>query len=185
MPRPKRVADEEILDAASALLAEKGSIDFTLAEVAAKVGLSRAALIQRFENRDRILRAMAAREVVLTERYLASLPLERSLEGLRAFLDEIVGSMGRGEEFGGRVLFAWLEAHDPALRIHADQRYRLVQAAIAARVPVELGDAEMIARHLHAVVAGASMQWVARQDTGLADAVLARLDEAFSLLLRN
>lgn len=52
MPRPKLKSDDEVLEAATAVLKRRGPIDFTLSDVAKEVGLSRAALIQRFTNRD-------------------------------------------------------------------------------------------------------------------------------------
>ncbi len=47
MPRPKLKSDDEVLEAATAVLKRCGPINFTLSEVANEVGLSRAALIQR------------------------------------------------------------------------------------------------------------------------------------------
>ncbi len=53
MPRPKLKSDDEVLEAATVVLKRCGPIEFTLSGVAKEVGLSRAALIQRFTNRDR------------------------------------------------------------------------------------------------------------------------------------
>lgn len=160
MPRPKLVTDDEVLDAANRVLFAHGGTDFTLADVAREVGLSRAALIQRFANRDQILRLMAAREVEATRAYLGSLPLERGLPGLWAFLREIVSSMGDGNGFSARVQLAWMETRDADMKRMAAQRYDLVQEAIAARLPHGTPEPEKLARSLHAVIAGATMQWV-------------------------
>lgn len=182
MPRPKLVSDEAVLDAANEVLIERGSASFTLSDIAVKVGLSRAALIQRFQSREVILREMAKREVVQTERYLNSLPLDASIEGLWSFLREIVGSMGAGKNFGARVLIAWMETRDPHLRVMANERYELVQKAIAIRVPPTVIAPSMLARHLHAVIAGATMQWIVSGDDDLAEYVLLRLTEALSMI---
>lgn len=106
MPRPKRISDAKVLDAAVAVLAERGMGAFTLSEIAAKVGLSRATLIQRFGDRDAILRRMAEHEVAATRAYLDSLPVETGPPGLWRFLEEIVGSMGPGDGFAVRVAIA-------------------------------------------------------------------------------
>lgn len=51
MPRPKLHSDEFILDTALGILLQKGPSAFTLSDVAEAVGISRAALIQRFKDK--------------------------------------------------------------------------------------------------------------------------------------
>lgn len=182
MPRPKSISDEAVLDAAARVLFEGGTADFTLSDVASAAGIARATLIQRFENRETILRRVAERQVQATAEYLAGLPLTRGMEGLRAFLHTIVGSMGDGEDFGVHVQLAWLEAKDPELRRHAAARYALVQAAIEARLPEGIEDPQDVALHLHAVICGASMQWVAARQGPLSGYVLRRLEKALQRL---
>ena len=53
----------EVLEAATVVLKRCGPIEFTLSGVAKEVGLSRAALIQRFTNRDTLLVRMMERGV--------------------------------------------------------------------------------------------------------------------------
>lgn len=183
MPRPKTVSDEQVLDAANRILFERGAADFTLSEIAAHVGLSRAALIQRFKNRDTILRLMAKREVEATRAYLNGLPSASGGQGTWQFLVEIVEGMGDGSDFPVRVHLAWLESRDAELRSLAHCRYQLVQSAIAQRLPVpEPTEAEGVAAMLHAVIAGATMQWIVTRDGPLPDYVLARLRRAMALL---
>lgn len=180
MPRPKLVTDDEVLDAANRILFERGGTDFTLADVARAVGLSRAALIQRFDNRDAILRRMAAREVEATRAYLASLPVERSAAGLWSFLTEIVGSMGSGQGFSARVQLAWMETRDAELKRMAAARYAMVQAAIAERMPPATEDPAALARALHGVIAGATMQWVVSDHPDLSAYVMDQLGEVLA-----
>ncbi len=174
MPRLKTVSDEEVLRAALEILARDG-MGFTLTDVASHVGLSRATLIQRFGDRNAILHRMAEHEVEATRNWLESLPVEQGHDALWRFLETIVRSMGSGEGFSVRVVIAALEARDPILRTFADQRYALVQAAIAARLPADT-ERDALAGHIHAVIAGATMQWVASDGAvDLSDFVLARL----------
>ncbi|NKB15858.1 MAG: TetR/AcrR family transcriptional regulator [Sphingomonadales bacterium] len=93
MSRPKTVSDLEVMDHALGILAEKG-MGFTLTDLAGRVGLSRATLIQRFGDREAILRRMAEHEVEATRAWLAGLPVNQGKDGLAAFLELIVGSMG-------------------------------------------------------------------------------------------
>lgn len=174
MPRPKTVSDEDLLTAALEVLAARGA-GFTLAELAEHVGLARATIIQRFGDRDAILVRMAEHEVALTREWLATLPVEQAPGALWHFLETIVRSMGTGEGFSVRVTVAAIEAASPTLRRLAGERYGLVQEAIAARLP-KSADREAIAQHLHAVIAGASMQWVASDGAlPLPDFILERL----------
>jgi len=174
MPRPKTISDADVLAAALTVLAARG-MDFTLAELARHVGLSRATLIQRFGDRNAILLRLAQHEVAATRDWLDSLPVRQGRDALWQFLTEIVGSMGSGDGFSARVVIASLEAGNDEMRALAGERYRLVQEAIAVRLPP--GPArEETALHLHAIIAGATMQWVATDGTvGLADLVLRRL----------
>lgn len=171
MPRPKTVSDGDVLTSALALLAESGT-GFTLSDLARRVGLSRATLIQRFGDRDAILQRIATHEVQATRDWLAGIPVETGPDALWRFLTLIVDSMGSGVGFAPRVALAALEARDPVLRDLANERYILVQQAIAARLPSGPAGQEM-ARHLHIVIAGSTMRWVASPGAlGLADHVL-------------
>ena len=174
MPRPKTVSDEDVLAAALEVLADKGQ-DFTLTDLANRIGLSRATLIQRFGDRDAILLRIAAYEVELTHQWLESIEIVSGPDGLWQFLEIIVGSMGEGDGFSARVTLAALEARNPALRQLAQERYALVQAAIAARLPAGR-NRDRTAEHIHTTIAGASMRWVVSdRATGLSDFVLDQL----------
>jgi TetR/AcrR family macrolide resistance operon transcriptional repressor len=77
MPRPKLKSDDEVLEAATAVLKRCGPVNFTLSEVANEVGLSRAALIQRFTNRDTLLVRMMERSVGQVRVHLDAMPAGR------------------------------------------------------------------------------------------------------------
>lgn len=174
MPRPKTVSDHDVLTAALQVLGSRGP-GFTLSDLAEHVGLSRATLIQRFGDRNAILVRMAEHEVAETRSWLDSLPIETGPDALWHFLEQIVGSMGSGEGFAVRVTVAALEMENPTLRNLAGERYALVQQAITARLPPG-PDQGQTAVHLHTVIAGATMQWVASDGrTGLSAFVLQRL----------
>ena len=174
MPRPKTVSDEDVLNAALEVLAREGA-DFTLTDVAHAVGLSRPTLIQRFGDKKELLRRMARQEVEATAAWLETLPVREGAEGLDEFLSDIVLGMGSGSGFSARVAIAAFEAHDPVLRRSAERRYALVIDAISARLPPGPERSEL-AVHLHSVIAGATMHWVASPQTeDLGEFVLARV----------
>lgn len=181
MPRPKTISDEDVLSAAVNLLGTKG-FGFTLSDLARSVGLSRATLIQRFGDREAILQRMAEFEVETTRTWIKGFPIEQGRDGLWRFLEEIVRGMGEGEGFTARVQIAALEARDPVMKSHANERYRIVQNAIEARL-LDGPNRRETAEHLHAVIAGATMQWVVSDGSrGLSDFVLHRLGLAFELI---
>lgn len=181
MPRPKTKSDEAVLSAALEVMARRGTA-FTLSDVATAVELSRATLIQRFGDRETFLRRMAEHEVEQTRAWLECQPVDGGAAGLWTFLEAIISGMGDGDGFSARVVIAALEAQDPALRTLAGKRYALVQEAIALRLPIDCARKET-AEHLHAVIAGATMQWVASAQTDdLTKHVLSRVRWALDRL---
>ncbi|HCA8083425.1 TPA: TetR/AcrR family transcriptional regulator, partial [Escherichia coli] len=89
MPRPKLKSDDEVLEAATVVLKRCGPIEFTLSGVAKEVGLSRAALIQRFTNRDTLLVRMMERGVEQVRHYLNAIPIGAGPQGLWEFLGTV------------------------------------------------------------------------------------------------
>lgn len=85
MPRPRLATDEEIVAASAVVLLREGVDRFTLADVSRQVGLSRAALIARFDNRDGLLRQLSARTREALTRLEADLPVTN--KGPRQVLD--------------------------------------------------------------------------------------------------
>lgn len=99
MPRPKLKSDDEVLEAATVVLKRCGPIEFTLSGVAKEVGLSRAALIQRFTNRDTLLVRMMERGVEQVRHYLNAIPIGAGPQGLWEFLQVLVRSMNTRNDF--------------------------------------------------------------------------------------
>ena len=60
MPRPRRISDEAVLAGALKVMFRNGPAEFTLAAIAAEVGIAPPTLVQRFgDKRGLILRALA------------------------------------------------------------------------------------------------------------------------------
>ena len=92
MPRPKRVTDADILDATRRVLLRQGA-SFTLSDVATEVGLSRAALIQRFENKAGLERQLAAHHLAALQRLIDSLPVtNKGPQRVRDFFDKVLAA---------------------------------------------------------------------------------------------
>jgi TetR/AcrR family macrolide resistance operon transcriptional repressor len=72
MPRPKLISDDQVLDATRKVMLRQGVAGFTLSDVAEEVGLSRAALIQRFDNRAGLEARVAAQGVEALRQLIAA-----------------------------------------------------------------------------------------------------------------
>ena len=175
MPRPKLHSDDVILDAARRVLLRVGIADFTLQAVAAEVGISRAALIQRFTNRETLLRHIAVRHTDVTRVGLEGMVREPGVQGLWSFLCTLVCGMGSGEGIANRLPLILQETRDPEVKRLAHERYRLVQQAIAIRLPPEMKSRESWGVALQGVIAGATMQWLYDDELPLDEYVLHRL----------
>lgn len=186
MPRPKLHSDEAILDAARAVLKRQGPSDFTLNDVAIEVGISRAALIQRFKNKDNLLRSTLARSVDQTREHLDRIPVDCSIEGLRAFLAELCRVMGSGSGFETHLLIAWQEARDAELNRLSQKRYTLVKEALAKRIPPDFPlTPEEGASLLQCILGGSAMQWLVFTDGRLDEYMKKFVNLALDTIIRQ
>ncbi len=99
------------------------------------MGLSRAALIQRFTNRDTLLVRMMERGVEQVRHYLNAIPIGAGPQGLWEFLQVLVRSMNTRNDFSVNYLISWYELQVPELRTLAIQRNRAVVEGIRKRLP--------------------------------------------------
>lgn len=184
MPRPKLHSDEAILEGARAVLKRCAPRDFTLQQVAKEVGISRAALIQRFTNRETLLRKVVERGLATTQQYLDALPVDCSARGLQAFLETLCELLGDGGELTGNFLFLCHEMSDKKLKKLSHARNLMVQEAISKRIPSScFVPPQSAANFLHTVVSGSTMQWVMCNDGRLDEYVKQRVAVALSCLL--
>ncbi|GHL11314.1 macrolide 2'-phosphotransferase [Escherichia coli] len=178
MPRPKLKSDDEVLEAATVVLKRCGPIEFTLSGVAKEVGLSRAALIQRFTNRDTLLVRMMERGVEQVRHYLNAIPIGAGPQGLWEFLQVLVRSMNTRNDFSVNYLISGTSSGAGAT--HAcDPAEPRGGGGIRKRLPRAPAAAELL---LHSVIAGATMQWAVDPDGELADHVLAQIAAILCLM---
>ncbi|GHG71085.1 macrolide 2'-phosphotransferase [Comamonas sp. KCTC 72670] len=182
VPRPKLHSDEAILDAAMSVLLRNGPAGFTLNDVAVALGMSRAALIQRFKNKDTLYLRLMERSGVQRRDYLATFPVEVGPRGVWRFITDIVAGMGTGEGLESYLLLAWEDLRDVSLRRMALERNLMVREAIAARLPRDLASREEVAAVLQDVIAGATMQWLVERKPSLTRYVLERVRRVLALL---
>lgn len=140
---------------------------FTLSDVAEAVGLSRAALIQRFTDKRTLHLKTMQRSTQEVRDYFAAAPPDRGLVPLWAMLRDLISGMGTGEGFAGYLLLARDDISDPALNRLARERNQLVRAAIFERLPATADRADSAAL-IQMVISGACMLWLVEPQGTLA-----------------
>ncbi|WP_417580165.1 TetR/AcrR family transcriptional regulator [Pelagibacterium sp.] len=164
MPRPKLHSDDTILAAAQKVLLTKGPSSFTLTDVAKAVGISRAALIQRFTDKKNLHFQVMQRSTEEVREYFAGASRDIGLDALWSLLVDLIEGLGAGDDFAGYLLLEWNDVVDDDLNRLARERNSLVLAAIRERLPATPHDPDMAASLIQSVIQGASMQWlIARQ----------------------
>ena len=92
MPRPKLVSDTDVLEATRRVMLRQGA-GFTLSDVAVEVGLSRAALIQRFDNKAGLAARLASHQLIGLQQLIADYPVpNKGPRQLLPFLDQTLAT---------------------------------------------------------------------------------------------
>lgn len=92
MPRPKLVSDADVLEATRRVMLRQGS-SFTLNDVAGEIGLSRAALIQRFDNKAGLAARLAAHQLAGLRQLVADHPVpNKGPRQVLPFLDRMLAT---------------------------------------------------------------------------------------------
>jgi TetR/AcrR family macrolide resistance operon transcriptional repressor len=164
MGRPFTASDEDILHAAGRVIARRGPDAFSIAEVAADVGLSRAAIILRFKSTHALKVTLLARMVEEFATLLKTLPQSPSGDNvlrLAAFL----GSYVHSRESSARFFSTYsnnVQDHD--LRELERKRGDALFAAISSVMPEVAIDHTSAVAAFTAHLAGCIVAWLARDD---------------------
>lgn len=159
MPRPKTADDNTVLDAALKIMLRPQREAFTLSDVATEVGLSRAALIQRFQNRDGLQLRVAERGLQMLEEYLQEAPSHQGVDDVWTFLRTLVNSMGSDDRLPSLLMMLRDDMVDKELNTIAKARNRLIRNAISERLPdASEGQNDMLASLIQATMQGAALQ---------------------------
>jgi len=157
---------ETLLDAARELLGLEGWGHVTMAQVAARAGVSRQTLYNTFGSRDELAQALVLRE---QERLLAGVQ-----ETIRANRERPVRALGSAFEW-----FLELAGHDPALRraLTDQEPDGMVPLLTTRGAPVVLGAAARLAELI-----GAAWPQAPRADVELISDCLVRLAISHAML---
>ncbi|WP_081158262.1 TetR family transcriptional regulator [Ensifer aridi] len=135
MPRPKTLPNEEVLDAALAIMRKEGPDALTFAALSAACGLSASTLVQRFETKSRLIQAALLQAWDRLDRLTAELATSapKTPEGAVALLVGLSGDYGGIESYADDLLILREDLRDPALRARGAAWRDELSAAIEER----------------------------------------------------
>ncbi|MFP5318490.1 MAG: TetR/AcrR family transcriptional regulator [Acidimicrobiia bacterium] len=155
MGRPRTASDDDILDAAARAISRAGPGRLTLASVAAEVGITAAAILQRFGSKHGLLLALSRRGTVeAAGAVAAALDAGRRrspLEALDSLLTAGLESIESAEVLANHVGMLQLDLTDAELRLEARRHAattlggieQLLDRAVAAGELVAPGDGDV------------------------------------------
>lgn len=185
-PRPRIQTDAEILAGTARVLARLGPAHFTLADVAAEVGLAPATLLQRFGSKRGLLLAFAERGVAaLGEEFRSARAQNRSpLAALSAALAGLARGLDTPEALSNSLAVLQIDLRDPEFRRHALDHARAMRAEIQSLLAVAVAAGELVpcdrarlARAIQVTYNGSLLIWAIERDGPLADWLRDDLDQ--------
>ena len=181
MPRPKKISDEAVLQSALKVMFRAAPEEFTLQAVSREAGVAPATLLQRFgDKRTLIVRALAHDNSGFAQ-LLEQAPAHRGREAVLDLFWLISPEAVDAETLATGILWLREDFRDPGLNALARERFRMLRAAIVARLPPLPLPAETCARLLEAQWQGAINQWGFFREGTLIDYVAASLNAWFDL----
>ena len=164
MGRPFTASDDDILNAAGKVIARRGPDAFSIAEVAADVGLSRAAIILRFKSTHALKVILLARMVEQFATRLETLPQAPSGDNvlrLAAFIGSHVHSRQSLARFFST--YSTNTQHRDLLELEL-RRGEALRAAISSVMPQVAIDHHSAVTAFSAHLTGSIMGWLALDD---------------------
>ncbi len=169
-PRPRRLSDSAILEAAYEVVRRTGPDRFTLADIGQEVGLSAATLVQRFGSKRSLLLAMLQQSVIRTDdRFAEAIKTgESPIATLYAAVLDRFRAVDNPETLSNGFAFLMMEMSDPEFRKVAAESannaiagYKtMLDAAVAGgELTDEALDTQHLAETIHGLTWGALMMW--------------------------
>jgi len=181
MARPRRISDEAVLAGALTVMFRKGPAEFTLAAVAAEVGIAPPTLVQRFgDKRGLLLRALAQDNAEFAA-IVAGAPQGSGRASVIGLFRMLTPDIQDPDVLATGLLWLREDFRDPGLNALARERWKMLREAVAARLPALPIAPQLAARLLEAQWQGAFNQWGFFREGRLADFVAESLEAWFDL----
>jgi AcrR family transcriptional regulator len=179
-PRPRTVSDDQIFAATARAMTRLGPARLTLADVGKDVGLSAAALVQRFGSKRGLLLAFVSTAPGFVDECFVRVRAAHAspLAALMAAALESASHVKSPDELANSVAFLQMDLSDPDFRRPALANSKQILAGYGAliRDAIEAGelvecDPARLARAIHAVVGGSLINWAIHRDGPLTTTV--------------
>jgi AcrR family transcriptional regulator len=193
-PRPKKVSDDEIFDAAHRTMSRLGPAQWTLADIAVEVGLTPGALVQRFGSKRGLMLAMTEQVAGAVPEMFAQLRAAHpsALTALRAYGD-CMAQMGESPgALAHHLAYLQLDLTDRDLHKHV--RAQAIATRRALRVLLDEAvtagelapgvDTAALARAVEVTIGGSLLSWAFYQDGTAAKWVRQDLDVLLGPFIR-
>lgn len=184
MPRPRRISDEAVLAGALKVMFGAGPADFTLAAVAAEVGIAAPTLVQRFGDKQGLILRALAQENGDFAAAVAEAPRGRGRASVIGLLLMLTPDIDDPDVLAAGLQWMREDFRDPALNALARARWTMLRGAIAERLPPLAVVPDVAARLIEAQWQGAFNQWGFFKEGRLRDFVAASLEAWFDLAER-
>ena len=167
-PRPRTKPNEDILAATATVIGRVGPARFTLADVAAEVGLSPATLVQRFGSKRGLLLALAQGSVGYAEACFAAVRAAHAspLDALLSAATEMTRHTRSPEEMANHLAFLQIDLSDPDFHRLAVEMTRGNLAGYRALLDEAVATGELIPCDttrlsfvIEAIAGGALISW--------------------------
>ena len=161
MPRPKTLPNEEVLDAALAIIRREGPDALTFAALSAACRLSASTLVQRFGTKSGLVRATLLQAWDRLDRLTAELAANtaKTPAGAVALLVGLSGDYGAIESYADDLLILREDLRDPLLRARGASWRDVLSSALEERFADMPGAPAGIGLMMAAQWQGALLWW--------------------------
>jgi AcrR family transcriptional regulator len=164
MPRPKLIADDDVLEAAGEIMSRGGPAALTFAAVAARTTLSPATLVQRFGSRDAMMRASLLRMWDSLDEATAAADRKHAVEpaGAIALLVQLsagYASSSNDDDIAQGLLLLREDFRDPVLRTRGVAWGEALAHALGRRLSTNPAEQKMLGRLMASQWQGALIWW--------------------------
>ena len=173
-PRPRKVSDDEVYQAAYQVMQRLGPGELTLADIAAAAGVTAGALVQRFgSKRDLMLKLSERYAGGVGEMFSQLRQAHRSpLAALRAYADCMAGMAATPAALLRNLQYLQIDLTDEDFRKNFARSARdtraelqkLVRDAVAAKELTPATNPRQLARTIEAVIGGSMLSWAHYQE---------------------
>ena len=173
-PRPRKVSDEQLFEAAYTVMNRVGPGELTLAAIAAEAGVTAAVLVQRFGSKRSLLLTLAARYADGAGEMVAGFAARHRspLAALRAYADCMAGMAASPSAMARNLAYLQIDLADPDFRRHLVKGaratrmalHRMIEAAVASGELVSDASPAQLARTVEAIIGGSMFTWALYQE---------------------